>query len=86
MYFCAIGVLNAYSLAVNGSFYGILPFEAFTLKYLPTTLMLFGLILAGVFVSVGSYFFDREKGWGFSSQKKDKGYSRWCKDKEERRT
>ena len=86
LYFCAIGVLNAHSLAVNGRFYGIIPFEAFSLKYLPTTLMLFGLILAGVFVSVGSYFFDREKGIGFSSQKKDKGYSRWCKDKEMKAT
>ena len=82
LYFCAIAVLNAHSLATRGAFYGIIPFEAFTLKYLPTTLCLFLLVLAGVFFSVSSYFFDREKGVGFTTEKKDKGYSRWCKEKE----
>lgn len=85
LYFCAIGVLNAHSLAVNGKFYGFLPFEAFT-KYLPTTLMLFGLVLLGVLFSVSSYFFEREKGFGVTTEKKDKGYSRWCKDKEMKAT
>ena len=82
LYFCAIGVLNAHSLATKGTFYGIVPFEAFTIRYLPTTLTLFLLVLAGVCFSVSSYFFDREKGFGVTTQKKDKGYSRWCKDKE----
>ena len=45
LYFCAIGVLNAYSLATTGQFYGLIPFEAFTFKYLPTTLTLFFLIM-----------------------------------------
>ena len=81
LYFCAVAVLNAHSLATEGAFYGILPFEAFTLKYLPTTLCLFLLVLAGVFFSVSSYFFDREKGVGFTTEKKDKGYSRWWKEK-----
>ena len=82
LYFCAIGVLNANSLASTGKFYGILPFEAFSLKFLPTTLMLFFLLLAAALFSVSSYFFDREKGVGFTTEKKDKGYSRWCSDKE----
>ena len=82
LYFCAIAVLNAHSLATQGTLYGIIPFEAFTLKYLPTTLCLFLLVLVGVFFSVSSYFFDREKGVGFTTEKKDKGYSRWCKEKE----
>ncbi len=86
LYFCAIGVLNAHSLATQGTLYGILPFEAFTIRYLPTTITLFLLVLAGVFFSVGSYFFDREKGFGITTQKKDKGYSRWCKDKEMKAT
>ena len=72
LYLCAIGVLNAHSLAVNGTFYGFVPFEAFTLDYLPTTLILFFLLLIGVCFSVSSYFFDREKGFGVSTQKKDK--------------
>ena len=82
LYFCAIGVLNAHSLATEGTFYGIIPFEAFSVRYLPTTLCLFFLVLAGVCFSVSSYFFDREKGFGITTQKKDKGYSRWCKEKE----
>ncbi len=82
LYFCAIGVLNAHSLAVSGKFYGIAPFEAFSIQYLPTTLTLFLLVIMGVCFSVSSYFFDREKGFGVTTQKKDKGYSRWCKDKE----
>ena len=86
LYVCAIGVLNAHTLATEGRFYGILPFKAFTLEYLGTTLTLFFLILLGVCFSVSSYFFEREKGFGFSTQKKDKGYSRWCKDKEMKKT
>ena len=36
--------------------------------------------------SVSSYFFEREKGFGFTTKKKDKGYSRWCKEKEMKKT
>ena len=86
LYVCAIGVLNAHSLAVDGKFYGLVPFKAFSLTYLPTTLMLFFLVLIGVCFSVSSYFFDREKGFGFTTKKKDKGYSRWCKEKEMKKT
>ena len=58
LYFCAIGVLNAHSLATSGKLYGFLPFEAFTPQYITTTLVLFLLIIAGVGFSVSSYFFD----------------------------
>ena len=86
LYFCALGVLNAHSIATTGRLYGILPFEAFSLKYLPTTLALFFLVLMGVLFSVSSYFFDRDKGFGFTTEKKDKGYSRWCTEKEMKKT
>ena len=86
LYFCAIAVLNAHTLATTGQLYGLLPFEAFMPKYLATTLLLFILVLAGVCFSVSSYFFDREKGFGITTTKKDKGYSRWCKDKEMKAT
>ena len=87
LYFCCIGVLNAFSLATRGQLYGIIPFEAlFNLKYLPTTLFLFFVVLLGVLFSVGSYFFERDEGVGFSTQKSEKGYSRWCKDKEMKAT
>jgi type IV secretion system protein VirD4 len=43
---------------------------------------LYFLTLGGLFISVGSYFFEREKGFGLTADRKDKGYSRWAKDKE----
>jgi len=49
------------------------------------TIVLFIAALVGIFFSVKSYFFDREKGFGFGG-KKDKGYSRWCKDAEMKKT
>lgn len=82
LYMCAVGVLNANSLATEGEFYGIVPFKAFTPKFIGATFTLFILALIGIFTAVSSYFFDREKGFGFVAGKKDKGYSRWCKDKE----
>jgi len=86
LYMCAVGVLNASSLAKEGTLYGFLPFEAFTMKYLGATLILFILALVGVFSAVSSYFFDMESGFGFFSKKKDKGYSRWAKEKEIKKT
>ena len=51
-----------------------------------TILITFLLFLVGIiatFAGVKSYFFEREVGVGVSSKKKEeKGYSRWCKDKE----
>lgn len=82
LYMVAIGVLNATSLLNTGTFYGVVPFEAFSGEYIATTLTFFFLVLIGIFVAVSSYFFDREKGFGFKTSKKDKGYSRWAKDKE----
>ncbi len=86
LYLCALVVLNVHTLATEGTFYGIVPIEAFTPDYIATTLTLFVLALGGIFFSVSSYFFDRDKGFGFSTKKKDKGYSRWCKDKEMKKT
>ena len=86
LYVCALCVLNVHSLAVEGKLYGIIPFMAFSPKYIAATLTLFFIVLMGILFSVGSYFFDREKGIGFVVGKKDKGYSRWCKDKEMKKT
>ena len=82
MYVSAIGVLNAHSLATNGTLYGFLPFEAFMPEFFVTTIILWLLIIAGVLFSVSSYFFEREKGFGVTTEKKDKGYSRWASKKE----
>jgi len=86
LYMCAVGVVNANSLATTGKFDGIVPIKAFTPDFIGATLTLFFLALIGIFTAVSSYFFDREKGFGFVAKKKDKGYSRWCKDSEMKKT
>ena len=86
LYLCAVAVLNLHSLATSGTIYGFVPFEAFSKEFIAPTLILFFLILLGIMFSVSSYFFEREKGFGFTTKKKDKGYSRWCKEKEMKAT
>ena len=85
LYLCAIAILNFDSFANEGTFYGLLPFRAFTLKYLPLTLGMFFISLIAIFTSVSSYIFSKEKGKGIGfnfDEKTDKGYSRWAKPKE----
>ena len=83
LYLCSIGVLNLSYLATEGRFYGLSPFKAFTGKYIGATIALFALALLGIFVSVKSYIFDRESGFGFSiGAKKNNGYARWAKKSE----
>ncbi len=82
LYFVAIGIVNLATFAETGTLSGFNPLPAFSAKYITTTLVLYILILGAMFISVSSYFFDREKGFGIATQKKDKGYSRWAKDKE----
>ena len=86
LYLCAIAVLNISSLAQDGTFYGLLPFRAFTGKYLPLTLLLFIASLVAIFTSVSSYIFKREKGsHGIGLKLKEKssdGYSKWSSEKD----
>ena len=85
LYICCIGVLNASTLATEGRFYGLLPFEAFTGQYIGTTLVLFVLALLGIFGATSSYIFDRESGFGFNLGKNENGYARWAKKGEVKR-
>lgn len=82
LYIVAIGIVNLHSFATEGYFSGLNPFPAFTPKFLWMTLIIYFAALIGMLISVKSYFFEMEKGFGFTSEKKDKGYSRWAKDKE----
>ena len=66
LYLCAIGVLNASSIATEGKFYGFLPFKAFTPRYIGMTFFLFLAALIGIFMAVKSYIFDRDKGFGIT--------------------
>lgn len=82
LYIVCIGVLNLSSFATEGYLFGLNPFPALGPKYIAATLTFYFLALGGLLVSVSSYFFEREKGFGITTDKKDKGYSRWAKDKE----
>ena len=83
LYVVCLGVLNFPELAINGHFYGLNPFPAFAPSRIAATLVMYLLFLGGIFMTVSSYFFERESGVGFSvGAKSDKGYSRWAKDKE----
>ena len=85
LYLCAIAVLNFSSLSTDGTFYGLLPFKAFTPQFFPATLLLFIIALVGIFTSVSSYIFKKDKdgGIGISLKKKSSdGYSDWAKEKD----
>ena len=82
LYVVALGVLNFPELAINGRFFGLNPFPAFEGSRLASTIVFYLFALGALFMSVSSYFFDREKGFGFSTEKSEKGYSRWAKEKE----
>ena len=82
LYFVAIAVLNISTIASDGEFYGLNPLEAFSEEYLATTLVFFLVALIGIMASVKSLIFQREKGFGITTKKKDKGYSRWATESE----
>ena len=83
LFFIAIAIGNIMALVAGTELTGINPFPAFSKDLFPLTMIIYIAVLILVFTSVSSYFFDREKGFGFSaSPKKEKGYSRWATDKE----
>ena len=86
LYLCALAISNLFCLVNNGTFYGLIPFSAFSKTYLPFTLGLFFGVLIFIFASVSSYIFDKDKGKGIglkvTDEKPSDGYARWSKDKE----
>lgn len=84
LYLCAIVVVNAVNL-LSGEDLTLSPFLAFSPKYIVTTFIIFIAVLVGIFASVSSYIFSKDKGHGFGlsiKEKKESGYERWASDKE----
>ncbi len=82
LYLCAITTTNISYFGRTGSFYGLNPIPGFT-EFFGATIVLFIIFVVLIFSSVSSYIFDRKKGIGFElGEKENKGYSRWCKEKE----
>ncbi len=82
LYLVALAVANISSIASYGSLSGLNPLPAFSTENITTTISFYLIALLALIISVSSRFFDMEKGIGFTTQKKDKGYSRWAKNKE----
>lgn len=83
LYFIAIAVLNVVSFLNDSTLHGLNPLPAFTKEYFAPTMVFFIAFMIAVVTGVSSYFFEREKGIGITTgEKKEKGYSRWAKDKE----
>ena len=78
----AICVANVISIINDGVPAGMNIFYALTKNSAPLTFLVWIALVGVAFGSNTSYFFEREKGIGFTGQPKENGYSRWAKDKE----
>lgn len=82
LYFVAVALLNIIQFAkgdLDHPFHGFNPFPAFAPGYFGLTIACYIIALVASLFSVKDKFFDREKGFGFSTEakKSSKGYSRW---------
>ena len=79
LYLVAVLLLNFKSILSEGVPSGLNPFPAFLPDNIIATLVFWFVSIAFLFGSTSSYFFTREKGFGYTSEKKEDGYSRWAK-------
>lgn len=78
----ALCVANVVSILQDGVPAGLNLFRGLSGSSFALTLLIWIAVVGTVFGSVSSYFFEREKGFGFTDVPKENGYSRWAKDKE----
>lgn len=77
-----LAVSNLGTFISSNTFSGLNIIPALT-KYLYVTILLFIVAIVAMFLSVQSWFIEREEGFGIQiGAKKEKNYSRWAKDKE----
>ena len=77
----AILVSNLITFANTGEFAGFNLFVALQRDYITSTFVVFLLALGGLVFSCKSYFFEFDKGFGFTTEKKLDGYNNWCDKK-----
>ena len=77
----AILVSNLIQFANFSEFAGLNFFIALRSEYIATTLVVFLLAFFGLVASCKSYFFEFDKGFGFTTEKKLDGYNHWCDKK-----
>ncbi len=78
LYLIAIAVLNLNSFATEGTFRGLNPFPAFSEEFIIPTMLFYILALVAIIAGCSSLFFEREEGFGITTEKKSKndGYSK----------
>lgn len=82
LYIVAIAISNLSSVTSTGEFTGFNPFPAFSGKLIGSTILFYIVSVVALMVSTKSYFFELEKGFGFTTDKKLDGYSKWCDAKD----
>ena len=79
-YLIAVGVGNITHLARYGEGVGFNPLPGLSPENLFSTILFFFVSIGAILLMVSSYFFDREKGFGFVKEKKQSGgYAKWAK-------
>ena len=78
----ALCVSNVLSILHDGVPSGINIFKGLTGSSFALTFVIWIAVVGTIFGSSSSYFFERDKGFGFTDLPKENGYSRWAKDKE----
>ncbi len=82
-YFISIIILNLTVFTQSSELHGFNPLPVFSADLFPTIFIMYIASVLMIMLSVQSYFFDREKGIGLiSGKKEDTGYSRWATNKE----
>ena len=82
LFIIAICVSNVLSILHDGVPSGLNIFKGMNGGAVALTIVIWLAVVGTVFGSTTSYFFERDKGFGFTDLPKENGYSRWAKDKE----
>lgn len=84
LYFVSIGVANIHGISTNQALTGFNPFLAFTPELFLSTILIYLFILICLMIGCKSYFFEREEGFGITTEKKTKndGYSKLMSEKD----
>lgn len=82
-YLVAIAMLNIVEFINTSTLHGFNPLPIFSSDLIGPAIVFYIAALVMIIVSVKSYFFEREKGVGIKTEKKEEsGYSRWAKEDE----
>ena len=82
LFIIAVCVSNVVSIINYGVPSGLDFISTLSGNTITLTLIIWLVVVASVFGSTSTYFFEREKGFGYTDVPKENGYSRWAKDKE----